>query len=267
MRSNPWLLGGIAALFGAGAILVRDFERAAAKDIRGKLQGDQAYVHLKVSYPGLLSPAIGEIGTAKIIAGKFKCDGLPLYTEPKRSKKGTIESLELELTDFVLRDLRCESFRAQIPNCRFDFALARSKKQVRLSQSGIGSGTVEILAKDLPPFILKKYREIKSVEVSLDEGRVRVKGRGEFLVLTADFEISARLVTNGAQLLLKDAVVRLDGKPADADSQEALMNAINPIIDFDRDLDLYDSVLAKEVDVLSDRIKVSGDVKVATKLN
>ncbi|HLO97814.1 MAG TPA: DUF2993 domain-containing protein [Fimbriimonas sp.] len=265
MKSNPWLLGGIAALFGIGSALVKDFERAAARDILSKVSGPEAFVKLQISYPGLLSPAIGEIGTAKIIAGNFHCDGLPLYTEPKRSQRGTIRSLQLELTNFKLRDLQCRSFTATIPDCRFDFALARSKRQVRLSKSGTGTGAVEIMASDLPAFILKKYREIKSVKVTIDEGRVKVAGRGEFLVLTADFEISARLAANGTQILLKDAVVRLDGKPADPESEQALLNAMNPILDFDRDLDLYDSVQATSVEVLSDRMRVEGKVKVATK--
>ena len=166
--TNPWLLGGLAALFGFGAATVKNFEHAAANEIASKLIGDHKQVSVSVSYPGILSPAIGEVGTATINASRFRCEGLPLFTEPKRSKKGTIDHLKLNLTDFYLRDLRCESFTADIPDCRFDFALAASKKRIRLSHSGIGPGTVELKTKDLAPYILKKYGEIKSVEVTSD---------------------------------------------------------------------------------------------------
>ena len=262
MITNPWLLGGIAALFGFGAATVRNFERSAAEDIGSKLEGEHKKVSLHVSYPGILSPALGEVGTATISASQFRCEGLPLFTEPNRSKKGTIDLLKLELCDFYLRDLRCERFSAEIPDCRFDFALAASKKRVRLSQSGLGTGTVVLKVKDLGPYILKKYGEIKTVEVTTEGDWVRVKGSGQFLVLNADFDVKAKIITNGSQLLLSDCIVRIDNKETDADSQQSLVNALNPVIDFAKDLDLYDAVDAKSVQVVGDTILVKGRVKI-----
>lgn len=260
--ANPWLLGGIAVLFGIGASMVREFEGAAAREIAGKLEGDHKKVSLHVTYPGLLSPALGEVGTATIRASQFRCEGLPLFTEPTRSRKGSIKHLQLDLSDFYLRDLRCSRFTADIPGCRFDFALAASQKKIRLSKSGLGTGTVELLVEDLAPYILKKYREIKAVEVSTDGKWVRVKGSGDFLVLKADFDVKAHLTTNGGQLLLSDAIIRIDNKSTDADSEAALMNTLNPVIDFAKDLDLYDAVFARKVEIQGNKILVTGDVKI-----
>ncbi len=260
--TNPWLLGGIAVLFGLGGATVRNFERAAARDIGSKLEGDHKHVSLKVTYPGLLSPVIGEVGTATISASQFRCEGLPLFTEPKRSKKGTIDLLKLNLTDFYLRDLRCERFTAEIPNCRFDFALAASQRKVRLSKSGLGTGTVELKVADLGPYILKKYGEIKSVEVTSEGDWIRVKGFGQFLVLTANFDLKAKIVTNGSQLLLTDCIVRIDNKETDAAGQQNLINTLNPVIDFAKDLDLYDAVDARSVQIVGDKILVKGLVKI-----
>lgn len=260
--ANPWLLGGIAVLFGIGAATVRDFERSAAKEVASQLEGEHKKVEISVSYPGVLSPALGEVGTATIKASQFRCEGLPLFTEPKRSKKGSIEKLRLDLSDFYLRDLRCERFLAEIPKCRFDFALAASKRKIRLSKSGIGDGTVDLMVKDLAPYILKKYAEIKSVEVTTDGNWVRVKGFGQFLVLTADFDVKAKIVTNGSQLLLSDCIIRIDNKEADLDSQKALIDALNPVIDFAKDLDLYDAVNAKTVAIIGNLIRVTGKVKI-----
>lgn len=260
--TNPWLLGSLAALFGFGAATVRSFESSAAREIGEKLVGDKKRVSLKVSYPGLLSPALGEVGTATIKASKFRCEGLPLYTEPKRSKKGTIDLLRLDLSDFYLRDLRCEHFYAEIPNCRFDFALAASKNKVRLSKSGLGTGTVELLVKDIAPYILKKYGEIKSVEVTAEGNWIRVRGFGQFLVLNANFDIKAKITTNGTQLLLSECIIRIDNKETDAESEKALIDTINPVIDFAKDLDLYDAVDAKSVQIAGEKIVVKGNVKI-----
>ncbi len=260
--TNPWLLGSIAALFGFGAVTIKNFERAAALDIGSKLEGAQKKVGLKVTYPGLFSPALGEVGTATISASAFRCEGLPLFTEPKRSKKGTIDLLRLNLSDFYLRDLRCERFDAEIPDCRFDFALAASKKKVRLSKSGLGTGTVELKVKDLAPYILKKYAEIKSVEVSTDGDWIRIRGFGQFLVLNANFDVKAKITTNGSQLLISDCIIRIENKEPDFDSQQALINTLNPVIDFAKDLDLYDAVDAKSVRIIGETIVVKGNVKI-----
>jgi len=260
--TNPWLLGGLAALFGIGAATVRGFEHSAAREIASKLEGEHKEVSLSVTYPGLFSPVIGEVGTATIKASRFRCEGLPLFTEPSRSKKGTIQMLRLDLSDFYLRDLRCERFLANIPGCRFDFALAASKRQIRLSKSGLGTGTVELKVKDLAPYILKKYAEIKSVEVTTDGHWVRVQGYGQFLVLNASFDIKARLTTNGGQLLLSDCIIRIDNKETDPESEKALIDTLNPVIDFAKDLDLYDAVDAKSVEILGNTIKVTGSVKI-----
>jgi hypothetical protein len=260
--TNPWLLGGLAALFGIGAATVRNFEHAAAKEIGDKLTGDHKVISVRVSYPGILSPAIGEVGVAKITASHFRCEGLPLFTEPKRSKKGSIDLLRLDLSDFYLTDLRCERFTADIPDCRFDFALAASRKKIRLSRSGIGSGTVELKVKDLAPYILKKYGEIKTVEVTTDGDWLRVKGFGQFLVLNANFDIKAKLTTNGNQLNLSDCIIRIDNKQTDQESQQSLINTLNPVIDFRRDLSLFDAVEARSVSISGDTIKVMGKVKI-----
>ena len=72
----------------------------------------------------------------------------------------------------------------------------------------------------------------------------------------------AHLTTNGTQLILTDCIVRIDNKETDPDSQKALIETLNPVIDFAKDLDLYDAVFARRVEILGNTIKVSGDVKI-----
>jgi hypothetical protein len=265
MAVNPWLLGGIGLLFGVGVSTVREFENAAAKEISDQLQGVNKKVKLSVTYPGLLSPAFGEVGTATIKASDFQTEGLPLFTEPQRSKKGSIKILKLELTNFYLRDLRVESLISEIPDCRFDFVLARTKKQMRLSKSGLGTGTVILKVKDLAPYILKKYAEIKQVTVNTEGDWIRVAGNGQFLIFNASFDIRAKIATDGGRLYLRDCIIRFDGKEPDEESKQALLNTLNPVVDFAKDLDLYDAVFAKTVELKGEDIIVKGTTKVPIK--
>lgn len=256
---NPWLIGGLFLLGGAA---LKGFEADAAKEIASKLEGDHKRVAIKVTYPGVLSPAIGEIGKVTISASNFRTEGLPFFTEPLRSKRGTVKVLALNFSDFYLRDLHCDRFTAEIPDCRFDFALAKSKRQIRLSKSGTGPGEVRILIKDLAPFILKKYPEIKEVSVEAVGDKVRVRGRGQFLILNAAFDVTAKVGTDGSTLRLEECKVLIDGSAPDAASEQALINTLNPVIDFARDLDLLDAVSAESASVNGEAIVLRGKVKI-----
>ncbi|PMY18355.1 hypothetical protein C1X37_33915, partial [Pseudomonas sp. FW305-3-2-15-A-R2A1] len=86
----------------------------------------------------------------------------PLFVEPKRSKRGWVRKLSLDLSDFTLNGLRVERLAATIPDCNFDMSLAAREKRIRVSKSGTGSGEVVVLAADLERFVLKKFREIKT---------------------------------------------------------------------------------------------------------
>jgi hypothetical protein len=262
---SPWLLGGVAALFGIGVLTVNDFERAAKNDIANALQGENKKVGVVVRYPNVLSPALGEASSVTIKASQFSTEGLPFFTEPKRSQKGKINHLKLELTDFYLRDLHVESLIADIPDCRFDFAYAKKSKKIRLSRSGSGTSTVRIQVADLAPFILKKYAEIKDVTVATEGEWVRVKGSGQFLIFNAAFDVKAHIKTDGERLFLADAEILFDGKKGDQAGQDTLMQTLNPVVDFAKDLDLLDAVEAKKVEILGSVIQVTGNIKVPIK--
>ena len=123
----------------------------------------------------IIGGALGDMKRVTIRAEHFATDGLPLFTEPDRSQKGLVRDLRLELVDFELAGLRVERLSASIPNCRFDYALAVSKRQIRLSKSGVGVGTVVLRDKDLEAFILRKFKEIKRVSVRIEDGRAVVE--------------------------------------------------------------------------------------------
>lgn len=260
-----WLLGLAAGVFTLGNAEVKRFERDAAKDIASLLQGSEGRkpsVKVSASYPGLLSPAFGEVADASIVASGFSTQGLPLFTEPNRSKVGRIESLNLSLRDFSLRGLRVERLEAMIPNCRFDLNFAQRKRKIRLSRSGVGVGRVEILLSDLEKFIPMKFVEIVECSAKVIGNRLAIEGDGKFLLLNGRFSVSGEIGWSGTQILLRSAKMTFDGKPMDPVSEEGLLQVLNPVIDLDKDLGLYDAVEISEVKLLPDRIIASGKTKI-----
>lgn len=264
-RATPWVLGAVVlSLFGGAA--VRRFESMAAKDIRSKLTGDSVAVQIRTVPHGLLGHLSGDMDRVTITAKHFQTEGLPLFTEPDRSKRGKARKLNIQLEDFMLAGLRIDSLTASIPNCRYDFGLATRKGRIRLSQSGVGEGGVTVLAKDLERFILAKFHEIKRVSVHLDHGRVRVEGYGEFLIVKSDFSVDAGLVAqNGVQLMLTDAKIAFGGQPAEAVAAQTLLDSLNPVVDLDKDLHLYGAIQVKRVELEGDRLVASGDTTIPVK--
>jgi len=259
------LLFGLLGGFLLGGAEVRAFESAAARDIRANLQGD-AKVSVKTRYSfGALS---GDLGSVHIDASHFSTFGLPLFTEPQRSKRGRVRKLHLDLTDFSLRGLHVQSLRAEIPECRYDLGLALSRRRIRLSQSGTGPGSVVVSAGDLEAFILKKYKEVKRVSVRLEGGRAIIEGHGTFLILDTDFRVDAALTAVTAdQLALTDPRITFDGAPADEASQKVLLDILNPVVDLNRDLSLYGAIRIESVTVDRGQIEVSGPTTIPVKPN
>ena len=235
------------------------FESLAARDIKSKLRGDHAVVSVHTAPHGLFGHLNGDLSKVTISAKQFSTDGIPLFTEPNRSTAGKAKRVDIDLQDFTMGALRIDSLEASIPDCRYDFPLAKRKGQIRLSRSGTGTGSVSILAPDLEKFILAKFHEIKRVSVHLDNGRVRVEGNGEFIVLKANFLVDARLVPiNGTQLSLADAIISLDGQPATPTAAQALLQTLNPIVDLNKDLHLYSAINVAKIDMAGDKLIASG---------
>lgn len=259
---RPWALG-LTILFLVGAGEVRSFEDAAAREIKGKLQGESASVSVKTKPSGLFGYLEGDFSTVTIYAKEFSSEGLPLFTEPLRPKSGKVKRLNLKLEDFHLAGLRVETLEAQIPDCRFDLGLAKRSKKIRLSQSGTGRGSVTLLEDDLEAFILKKFSEIKEVQVRLEDGLATVEGNGEFLILKAAFKVQARLIAvEGTKLTLVDPKIEFDGVQADPQAAQVLLNILNPVVDLNRDLKLHGAVSVSEITLEDGRLVASGATKI-----
>jgi hypothetical protein len=259
----PFLLGLFGSLFYFGNSEVRRFENLAAKDIRTKIHGEHSKVSVRTELSGIVGGPLGQLKKVTIRASNFDADGIPLFTQPGLSQKGTIDVLRIELDDFTLAGLRIQKLRADIPDCRYDYNLAITKRKIRLSRSGTGTGEVVIRELDLEAFILRKFGEIKKVTVRVANDKVHVEGYGEFLIIKAAFSVDAKLVAiDGTKLALDDATIYLDGKPADDVSRKALLSALNPVVDLSHDLRLYDAIKVDRVVLRDGVIRASGATKI-----
>lgn len=248
---------GLGAGFADGQ--VERFERAAAKEIGQRLMGEGKRVRVKAQ-PDL---AWGSLHRASIAASNFSLDGLPLYTEPRRSQKGRLGMLSLELSNFRLRGLRIESLSAEIPDCRFDLSLALHERRFRLSRSGIGRGTVRVAERDLAEWIDTKYAEIKGCTVSVDRDVVWVEGYGEFLIVKTNFTVIASLkAVDGTKLVLDRARIYFDWRRADPMAAKMLLDTLNPVVDLDKDLGLADAIHVDSITLRGGAVSASGRTKI-----
>ena len=257
----PLLLFGLT--YGAVHREVQVFERHAAADIMEQLQGEKRTVEVKTQINQPFGALFADLRRATIRASHFSTDGLPLFTDPERPKSGTVRELRIELSDFTLKGLRIESLNSSIPDCKFDRDLALRKKQIRLSRSGVGRGVVTILEEDLAKFIPKKVREIKRCSVKIGRGKVWVEGYGEFLIAKTEFLVVADLeIEDGVRLNLTNARVVLGWQKADEMSRKVLLDAMNPVVDLQKDLGLLDAFMLQSVVCLNGRLVATGLTKI-----
>lgn len=258
-----FLVAAFGVVFGFGSISVDRFERSAGLDILSKLKGEHARVTVQTKLNGIVDGPLGDVLQATIRARDFSTDGLPLFTEPWRSKRGIVRDLRIELTDFTLGGLAIDSLRAEIPDCRYDYGLALKKQIIRLSRSGVGTGRVKIRQGALEAFILHKFKEIKTVSVRLDKGKAFVDGYGEFVMVRTNFSVIATLGSpDGRTLELQNARIQFDGKPADDLARKALLDTLNPVVDLARDLKLLDAITVRGVDLHDGILEAWGDTKI-----
>ncbi len=251
------ILGVFVGLFGFGELGVHGFEHDAAHHVKAKLSGDHATISVRTGLDlGLLQ---GDIREVVIRGSQFSTPGLPLFTEPERPKDGKLRLLRMDLKDFYLRGLHMDRLEASIPDCRFDLGLALRKREIRLSTSGSGTGAVTIRDRDLEAFVLTKFHDIKKASIKISQGRIHVSGHGQFLIFDTDFTVDAKLVIlDGTKLALDDATILFDGQPTDELSRKALLQTLNPVVDLNVDLQLYDAIHVWKVDLGEGFLRASG---------
>lgn len=245
--------------FGKGE--VARFERLAAAEILSNLGGDHAKVKVRAELNGILGGLTGDLKRASIDASAFTTPRLPFFTEPDRTKRGRVRTLELKFTDFELAGLRVKSLTALIPDCRYDIGLAMRKHHFRISKSGTGTGEVAIDYADLETYLARKYREFKTVHISRRLDALVIEGDGVFVMAEARYRLITTLRVEGSAIYMGTSRLFLKDSLLDEEATAAVLKSFSPLVDLDRDLKLYGAVSLNKIVLGDEGLVALGAVK------
>lgn len=255
-------LGLAGLLFGVGSSEVRRFENAAARDISARLEGDAKQVKVRTKLDPFQAMG-GRLKSATITASQFSTDGLPLFTQPEGSQYGRLDELKIELSDFELTGLRVKRLESRIPGCRFDFGLAQRKGQIRLTKSGVGTGSVEVEQEALEAFVLKRFPTITRMKITLSDGMAVFEGTGRFVSFVADMRLEGKLASHdGNTIVIEEAKVFVGGQEANPIAAKAVLDILNPVLDLDKDLKLHGAIRIQELRIDKGILSASGVARI-----
>jgi hypothetical protein len=258
---EKWLLALAIVIIG-GRHAVRSFEVAAAEDIRSKLPEPKGRLELKVKPRYLLSFADGSMAEAAFFAKGIHTEGLPLFTEPTFSRAGHIETLTIRLRDSSITGLRVRDMWGEIPDCRYDWSYALTKKRIRLTESGVGKGRVEVSGAALAEYLLAKNPMLESLTIRLRDGRFEAEGTARFLA-TMSFRVEGEMeVEDGRRLNVVRASVTIGGRKLEPAAAQTFISRLNPVVDETADLKLYGALTICTLTLDEDLLVAEGDMRI-----
>ena len=125
---------------------------------------------------------------------------------------------------------------------------------------------MRIRQEDLARYIVAKFREIDSAEVTIRDDKVFVEGSGTFLVVKTRFLVIATLeAEDGVRLNLANARIFFDDRRADEVSAKVLLDTLNPVVDLSKGLGLFDAVYVRQIRLRNGVLEATGDTKIPAK--
>lgn len=242
--------------------LIKSVEQSAENEIRQRIGGGEVRVQLKPS--GLFGAAEGHLKRVYVYAAHFQVNGLPFTLEENYSKSGQIDEFILDLHDATLAGLPAERVYVRVPDVRYDFRVARSKKVFRLTDTGIGEAEIVVTEQGLAEYILHKYKpHVLAVRVTITPEKTVVEGRAIVLIGEFHFRAEGQLVPReGIYLDLAQPKISVEGYEAPPETARVIAQWLNPIIDGIQDLHLSDGLRVSELKLEPGRMIARGTAKV-----
>ncbi len=255
---REWL-AVIAILFTLGRGAVRELEKSAAQEIQHYIGGK---VEVRVRLNGVNGLTRGTLSRLTVKASGFTLDGFPFTLEPERPRSGHIRRFILDLSDARLRGLRAEYAYAEIPDVYYDRHLALTKRIFRLSATGRGRAEIVVNQHDLADYIRRKYAPyLPQVRVQISPEQTVVEGQAVLFGSEVAFRAVGVLTPReGVYLDLASAELSIEGAQLAPPAMELLKQWLNPIIDLERDLGIYDGLFVEQVVSEQGRMKAIGSV-------
>lgn len=232
----------IAIVLTVGRGVLREVEKTAAREIRQRI--GNGVIQVTIEPDGVDGLLHGRLRRLTVQARDFTLDGLPFTLEPERPQSGHIKQFVLQMENARLRGLRAEYAYAIIPDLYYDKGLAIAKRIFRLSATGIGACEIVVNERDLAAYIQTKYaRSIREVAVQISPEQTVVQGTALLLGSEVRFYATGKLAPrDGRYLDLAEVSLQIEGTSLPPQTTELLRQFLNPIIDIDRDLGLYDGL-------------------------
>ncbi|MFQ3611154.1 MAG: LmeA family phospholipid-binding protein [Fimbriimonadales bacterium] len=251
-------LAVIAILLTLGRGAVREWEKTAERELQSVI-GGKVDLRIQPDEDGLFQ---GRLKRLVVDAREFALNGFPFTLEPERPRTGHIQKFILQMRSARLRGLRAESAYAEIPDVYYDRQLALSKRIFRLSATGIGNAVIVVNEDDLADYIVRKYAPyLREISVAITPEQTTVQGQAVFFGNRVQFRAVGKLAPReGVYLDLAEAQLEIEGGELPPQSVEILRQWLNPIIDLDRDLGIYDGLRVDAVLSEVGRMRVLGKI-------
>lgn len=247
----------IAIVLTLGRGAVREVEKTAAREIQQRIGGK---VSVRIELDGARGLTEWKIRKLTVNAESFTLDGFPFTLETERPKSGHIRRFVMHLRDANLHGLRAESAWAEIPDIYYDRQLALRRRIFRLSATGIGPAEIVVHQAELANYIRRKYAPyIREATVEISPTRTQIEGMMVLLSGTVRFRaVGVLQPREGRYLDLASAQIEIEGTALPPETVEQLRRWLNPIIDVERDLGIYDGLQVDSVLSETERMRALG---------
>jgi len=240
----------LLVIAGGAAEHTRRLERAAERQIRSELGGaGEVRVQIKPQW-GALGVLLAKADAIHVYASGFQTAQMPFFTEtPVTAWQGHARRVHIKLEDFRLRGVPVRRLEATLPNVALDSRAAAFALRIRLFRTGWGDGRVTLDETCLTEFIARRLPEVHSVQVNLAASGVTITGEIAALLGSWRFTASGQVaVREGQQVVIENASLHMEGEELPQAVVQKVMDALNPVLDIERDLRLGSAFVVERVE-------------------
>lgn len=212
--------------------------RAAARREARTLFGRGGSVHTVLRTDSPFDLFAGRIDSLTLNCADLRTPHVELDAEPHRGWKGTIRHLRLHVTDWSLARIPVSRFDADLPGVRFDLGRALWRGDLLITSAGAGTAEADLTDSGLETAISQRLDgTVSNLIVDVEPDRVHVTGVASLLGLRMRVAANGSLsVDESGRVLFVPTSLTLNGQPASVSMSSAILRAINPVFDVERDL-------------------------------
>jgi hypothetical protein len=234
LKNGATIILGLALFAG---FLNHRAERAIVHDLSRSAKGGE--LHANVRPRGLFGLLVGQGDTARVWGKGFTTEDLPFKVTSGSGLRARVRTLKFDFEDFTLRGAQVKRFSAVIPSVNLDIFRAFFDDRIVVRTAGEGTAEAVVDEKSLADFVTRKYPQLTDVEVKLLDGRILVGGNVNLLGAKTRLDAVSNLaIKDGRYVNAVDMTVALNNKEAAPFLRDTIINNLNPVLDFEKDLGL-----------------------------